>query len=72
MPFWHNARVFDALEMRDGAIIMGVIDVEAPPTILPQGAIPFGMVGFLITTLETVREGGALPFPFALVLGYGA
>ena len=71
MPLWHNACVLDALEMRGGAIVMGVVDAEAPPTVLPQGTIPFSVVGLFIATLETVREGGALVFPFQLVLGYG-
>ena len=72
MPLWYNTCVLDALEMRGGAIVMGVVNMEAPPTILPQGAIPFGMVRFFVATLETVGEGGALLLPFALVLGYGA
>ena len=71
MPFWHHTCVFDTLEMWGGAIVMGVVDAETPPTILPQGAIPFGVVGFFITTLEAVREGGVLSLPFALVLWYG-
>ena len=72
VPLRHDACIFDALEMRGGAVVVGVVDAEAPPTILPQGAIPFCMVGFLITALETIRERGALAFPFALVFGYSA
>ena len=71
VPFRHDACVLDALEMRCRAVVMGVVDTEAPPTVLPQGAIPFGMVRLFIITLETIREGGTLVFPFALVLGYG-
>jgi len=46
--------------MGNGAVIVGVINVEAPMTVLPQGAIPFGMVGLFVTAFEAVREGGAL------------
>jgi len=57
--------------MGSGAIVMGMVNMEAPPTILPEGAVPFSMVRFFVAALKTVREGGALMFPFALVLGYG-
>jgi len=60
VPLWNDAHVSSTLVMGDGAIIMSVINMEAPSTILPQGAIPFGMVGFFITAFEAVREGGAL------------
>jgi len=72
MPLWHNTCVFDTLEMRGRAVVIGVVNTEAPPTILPQGAIPFGVVRFLIIAFEAVREGGTLAFPFQLVLGYGS
>ena len=71
MPLWHNTRGFDALKVRGGAIVIGVIDAEAPPTVLPQGAVPLGMVGLFVAAFEAVGEGGALAFPFALVLWYG-
>ena len=71
VPLWHDARVFDALEVRGGAVVVGVVNAEAPPTVLPQGAVPFGMVRFFIVALETVGEGGALSLPFDLVFGYG-
>ena len=71
VPFRHNARVFDALEVRGGAIVMGMVDTEAPPTVLPQGTVPFGMIRFFVAALEAIREGGALSFPFALVFWYG-
>ena len=51
---------------------MGVVDAEAPPTVLPQGAIPFSVIGLFVAAFETIGERGALPFPFALVFGYGA
>ena len=72
MPLRHNTCVLDALEMRGGAVVMSVVDTEAPPAVLPQGAIPFGMVRLFVTTLETVGERGTLSLPFALVFGYGA
>ena len=72
MPLWHNTCVFDALEMGGRAVIVGVVDAEAPPTVLPPGAIPFSMVRFFVVALEIVGERGALSLPFALVFGYGA
>ena len=71
VPLWHDACVLDALEMGGRAVVIGMINVEAPPTVLPQGAIPFGVVRLLITTFEAVREGSALSLPFTLVFGYG-
>ena len=71
MPLQHDACVFHTLEMGGGAIVRGVINTEAPPAILPQGAIPFSVVRFLVTALETIGEGGVLAFSFAFVLGYG-
>ena len=71
VPFRYDTCIFDALEMRGGTIVMGVVNAEAPPTVLPQGAVPFSMVGLFIAALETVGEGGALSFPFDLVSGYG-
>ena len=72
MLFRHNTHVLDTLEVGGGAVIMGVVDMEAPPTVLPQGAVPFGVVRLFVTTLETVGEGGALTLPLALVHRYGA
>jgi len=63
MPLGDDAGVFDALIMGGGAIIMSVVNAEAPSTILPQGAIPFGVVWLFVTTFEAIGEGGA----FALV-----
>jgi len=57
--------------MGGGAVIMGVVDAEVPPTVFPQGAVSFSMVRLFVTTLEAVGEGGALSLPFALVFGYG-
>jgi len=56
--------------MGGGAIIVSMVDMEAPPTVLPQGAVPFSMVRLFVATFEAVGEGGALSFPFALVFGY--
>ena len=57
--------------IRDGAVIVNVIDVEAPTTVLPQRAIPFSMVGLFITAFEAVGERGALAL-VTLVLGDSA
>ena len=60
VPFWDDTSILSALIMGDGAVIVGVVDVEAPMTVLPQGAIPFSVVGLFITAFEAVGEGGAL------------
>jgi len=72
VPLRHNAGIFDALEVGGGAVVMSVVDAEAPPTVLPQGAVPFSMVRFLVATLEAIRKRGVLTFPLTLVLRYGA
>ena len=71
MPLGDDTCIFDALVMGGGAVIMSVINVEAPPTILPQGTIPFSVIRFFIATLEAVREGGAFAL-VGLVFGDGA
>ena len=58
MPLGDDTGVFDALIVGGRAIIMGVVDTEAPPTILPQGAIPFSMIWLFVATFEAVGEGG--------------
>jgi len=60
VPLGDDAGIFDTLIVGSGAIVMGVVNAEAPSAVLPQGAVPFGVVRFLVATLETVREGGAL------------
>ena len=70
MPLRYNARVLDALEMGGRAVIVSVVNTEVPPAVLPQGAIPFSMVGLFVTAFEAVGERGALLLPFALVFGY--
>ena len=50
---------------------MNVIDVEAPMTVLPQRAIPFGVVRLFITAFEAVGERGALAL-VTFVLGDSA
>ena len=57
--------------MGNRAVVVGVINMEAPVTVLLQGAIPFGVVGLLITAFEAVGEGSALAL-VTLVLGDGA
>jgi len=54
--------------MGDGAIVVGVIDMEAPTTVLPQGAVPFSMVRLFIPAFKAIGEGGALAL-VTLVLG---
>jgi len=60
VPLRDDACIFCALVMGGRAVFMSVVNTETPLTILPQGAIPFIVVGFLITTLEAVGEGGVL------------
>ena len=68
MPFQNDASILSALIIGDRTVVMGVVNVEAPTTVLPQGAIPFSMVRFFVTAFETVGEGGALAL-MTLVLG---
>jgi len=63
MPLRDDAGVFDALIMGGRAIVVSMVNAEAPLTVLPQGAVPFGVVGLLVATFETIGEGGT----FALV-----
>jgi len=60
VPFGDDAGIFDALVMGGGAVVVSVVNTETPSTVLPQGAIPFGMVRLLVATFEAIREGGAL------------
>jgi len=71
MPIGNDTGVFDALVMGGGAVVMNVVNAETPPTVLPQGAIPFGVVGFCLAAFEAIGEGGALSF-MSLVLRDGA
>jgi len=63
MPLGDNAGIFDALVVGGRAVVVSMVNAEAPSTVLPQGAVPFGVVGLLVATFETIREGGM----FALV-----
>ena len=60
MPFRDDASVFDTLIMGGRAVVMSMVNAEAPSTVLPQGAVPLGMVGLLVATFEAIGEGGAL------------
>ena len=60
MPLGDDAGAFDTLIMGGRAIVMSVVNVEAPLTVLPQGAIPFGVVWLFVTTFETIGERGTL------------
>jgi len=62
MPLRNDTSIFDTLVMGGGAVVMSVVNAETPSAILPQGAIPFGMVRLCVTTFETVGEGGVLSF----------
>jgi len=70
MPFQDNTCVPSALIMGNGTVVMGVVDVEAPTTVLPQGAIPYSVVRFFVATLETIRKRGTLAL-VTLVFGDG-
>jgi len=71
VPLGDDAGIFDALIMGGGAVVVSVVNAETPPTILPQGAIPFSVVGLFVAAFETVRERGALAL-VSLVFGDGA
>jgi len=60
VPFRDDASVFDTLIMGGRAVVMSMVNAEAPSTVLPQGAVPFSVVGLLVATFETIGEGGAL------------
>ena len=62
VPLWKDACISSALVMGDGAVVVSVIDVEAPMTVLSQGTIPFSMVRLFITAFEAIGERGALAF----------
>jgi len=63
MPLGDNTGVLDTLVMGGGAIVVSVVDLEAPSTVLPQGTVPFSVVGLFVATFETIGEGSL----FALV-----
>jgi len=71
VPLGDDAGVLDTLIMGGGAVVVSVVNAEAPSAVLPQGTIPFGVVRLFITTFEAVGEGGVLAF-VGLVLGDGA
>jgi len=54
--------------MGNGAVIISVVNMETPLAVLPQGAIPFSMVGLFVAAFEAVGEGGVLML-VTLVLG---
>jgi len=60
VPLGDNAGVFDALVVGGRTIVVSVVDLEAPSAVLPQGAIPFGVVRLFVATFETIGEGGTL------------
>jgi len=60
VPLRDDTGVFDTLVMRGGAVIVSMVNAEAPSAVLPQGAVPFSVIWLLVATLETIREGSAL------------
>jgi len=58
VPIGDDASVFDTLIVGGRTVVMSMVDPEAPLTVLPQQAIPFGVIRLLVAALETVREGG--------------
>jgi len=62
VPFGDDTGVLDALIMGGGAVVVSMVNAEAPSAVLPQRAVPFGVIRLLIATLEAVREGSMLAF----------
>jgi len=60
VPFGDNAGVLDTLVMGGGAVVVSMVNAETPPAVFPQGAVPFGVVGFFVAAFKAVGEGGAL------------
>jgi len=60
VPLRDDTGIFDALIMGGRAVVVSVVNAETPSTVLPQGAIPFSVVGLFVVAFETVRERGAL------------
>ena len=60
VPLRDDAGVFNTLVMGSGAVVVSMVNAETPPTVLPQGAIPFGVVGLFVAAFEAIGEGGAL------------
>jgi len=60
VPLGDDAGVFDALIMGGRAVVISMVNAEAPPTVLLQGAVPLGVVGLFVATFEAIGEGGAL------------
>jgi len=71
VPLGNDAGILSALVMGGGAVVISVVDVEAPLAVFPQGAIPFSVIGLLVVAFETVGEGGAFAF-VGLIFGDGA
>jgi len=60
VPLGDDTSVFDALIMGGRAVVVSVVDAETPPTVFPQGAVPFGVVGLFVAAFKAIGEGGAL------------
>jgi len=60
VPLRDDAGVLDTLIMGGGAIVMSMVDPEAPSAVFPQGAIPFSVVWLFVAAFEAIGEGSAL------------
>jgi len=60
VPLGDNAGVLDTLIMGGRAVVVSMVDPEAPPAVFPQGAIPFGVVWLFVAAFEAIGEGSAL------------
>ena len=56
VPRGDNAPTFGALVVGVLAVVMSVLGTKTPPTSLPEGTFLFGVVRFVIATLETIGE----------------
>ena len=71
VPLRDDTSVFDALIMGSRAVIVSVVNAETPPTVFPQGAVPFVMVGLIVAAFKAIRERGTFTL-VSLVFGDGA
>jgi len=58
VPLGDDTSVFDALIMGSRAVVMSVVNAETPPTVFPQGAVPFVMIGLVVAAFKAIGERG--------------
>ena len=58
MPSGDDTACGGATVMGLGAVVVSMLGVEAPMASLPERALRFAMVGFVLVTFEAVREAG--------------